>query len=174
MARLTPLEIQGASFPSKLMGWDPEAVRDFLRTIAEQVEEEARLRGELRAQVESLSKQLEEYRAQAEALNEALIAAQKTAEATVQKAESEAQRILTEAQVLADRLVEEARQRAEAVEQVIGELRLQRRSARADLKRLAELLQGLVKDDEAAEKRDAERASLALLRPKARDSKPQP
>jgi hypothetical protein len=60
------------------------------------------------------------------------------------------------------------------VEQVIGELRLQRRSARADLKRLAELLQGLVKDDEAAEKREAERASLALLRPKARDSKPQP
>lgn len=174
MHRLTPLEIQGASFPTKLRGFDPDAVREFLRAVAEQVEEEARLRAELRAQVESLSRQLEEYRAQSEALNEALIAAQKTAEVTVQKAEAEAQRILTEAQALADRLVEEARQRAEAVEQVIAELRMQRRSARADLKRLVDLLTGLVREDEAAEKREAERASLTVLRPRNREGKPHP
>ncbi len=166
MHRLTPLEIQGASFPTKLKGFDPEAVREFLRAIAEQVEEEARARGELRAQVEMLSRQLEEYRSQAEALNEALIAAQKTAEATVQKAEAEAQKIITEAQALADRLVEEARQRAEAVETIIAQLKSQRRSARADMKRLAELLLGLVKDDESAEKRESEAASLAILRPR--------
>jgi|YNPBryBLVA2012_1023415.scaffolds.fasta_scaffold19166_3 cell division initiation protein len=174
MHRLTPLEIQGATFPTKLKGYDPEAVREFLRTLAEQVEEEARQRGELRAQVEMLSRQLEEYRSQAEALNEALIAAQKTAEATVQKAEAEAQRILTEAQSLADRLVEEARQRAEAVESIIAQLRAQRRAARADLRRLAELLSGLAKEDEAAEKREVEGGTLAILRPKTRDSKPQP
>lgn len=174
MHRLTPLEIQGASFPTKLRGYDPEAVREFLRGLAEQVEEEAKLRGELRAQVEMLSRQLEEYRSQSEALNEALIAAQKTAEATVAKAEAEAQRIITEAQALADRLVEEARARAEAVETVIAQLKSQRRSARADLKRLAELLAGLAKDDEAAEKRESEAASLAVLRPRVREPKPQP
>lgn len=174
MHRLTPLEIQGATFPTRLRGFDPEAVREFLHALAEQVEEEARIRGELRAQVEALSRQLEEYRTRAEALNEALIAAQKTAEATVAKAEAEAQRIITEAQALADRLVEEARQRAEAVETVIAQLKSQRRSARADLKRLAELLLGVIRDDEAAEKRESEAASLSVLRPRAREPKPQP
>ncbi|MCS7181766.1 MAG: DivIVA domain-containing protein [Thermoanaerobaculum sp.] len=174
MHRLTPLEIQGASFPTRLRGYDPEAVRDFLRTIAEQVEEEAKIRGELKAQVELLSRQLEEYRSQAEALNEALIAAQKTAEATIQRAEAEAHRTVTEAQALADRIVEEARQRAEAVEMVIAQLRSQRRAARADLKRLSELLAGLVKDDETAERRESESASLTVLRPRTREPKPQP
>ncbi|MGQ9494878.1 MAG: DivIVA domain-containing protein [Thermoanaerobaculaceae bacterium] len=174
MSKLTPLEIQGASFPRKFRGFDPEAVREFLHIIAEQVEEEARLRGELRGQLESLSRQLDDYRSRAEALNEALIAAQKTADATVQKAEAEAQRILTEAQALADRLMEEARQRAEAVESLIAQLRLQRRTVRADLKRLGELINGLVKEDEAAEKRDSESATLALLRPRAKETKPQP
>jgi len=174
MHRLTPLEIQGASFPTKFKGYDPEAVREFLRTIAEQVEEEARQRGELRAQVEMLSRQLEEYRSRAEALNEALISAQKTAEATIEKAEVEAQRILTEAQSLADRLVEEARERAEAVESIVAQLRAQRRAARADLRRLAELLFGLAKEDEAAEKREVESTNLAILRPRGRESKPQP
>jgi cell division septum initiation protein DivIVA len=92
----------------------------------------------------------------------------------VAKAEAEAQRIITEAQALADRLVEEARQRAEAVETVIAQLKSQRRSARADLKRLAELLLGLAKDDEAAEKRENEASSLAVLRPRVREPKPQP
>lgn len=174
MARLTPLEIQGTSFPRKFLGFDPEAVRDFLRILAEQWEEEARLRGELRGQLESVSRQLDDYRSRAEALNEALIAAQKTADATVQKAEVEAQRILTEAQALADRLMEEARQRAEAVENLIGQLRLQRRTVRANLKRLGELINSLVKEDEAAEKRDAESGTLALLRPRAKETKPQP
>lgn len=174
MAKLTPLEIQGTSFPRKFRGFDPEAVREFLRIIAEQVEEEARLRGELRGQLETLSRQLDDYRSQAEALNEALIAAQKTADATVQKAEAEAQRILTEAQALADRLMEETRQRAEAVENFIAQLRLQRRTVRADLKRLGELINGLVKEDEAAEKRDSESATVALLRPRAKETKPQP
>lgn len=168
MARLTPLEIQRATFPRRLQGLDPEAVRTFLSQVAEQVEEDARQRGELRAQIAKLSRQVEEYRERADALNEALVAAQRTAEQTLAKAEEEAQRIVAEAQTLADKLVDEATRRAETLESVVAQLRTHRRSARADVKRLAEILAGVVADDELAEQREAEVSTLSVLRPRDR------
>ena len=171
MNRLTPLEIQRAAFPRKLRGMDPDAVREFLGQIAEQLEEEARSRGELRTQVARLTQEVEEYRQRADALNEAMVAAQRTAEATVAQAEAEAQRIVTEAEALADRVVDDAARRAENVELVIGHLRGRRRNARSDLKRLVDLLQGTVRDDEAAEQRESEAPSVSFLRRRHSDAK---
>ena len=171
MSRLTPLEIQRATFPRRMRGLDPDAVRDFLGQIAEQLEEEARSRGELRAQVARLTQEVEEYRQRADALNEAMVAAQRAAEAIVGKAEAEAQRIVGEAEALADRVVDAAARRAENIELVIGQLRARRRGARADLKRLVDVLQGLGRDDEAAEQREAEGPSVSFLRRRASDAK---
>ena len=131
MNRLTPLEIQRATFPRKFRGLDPEAVRDLLGQLAEHVEEDARTRGELKAQLASLSREVEDHRERADALNEALVAAQRSAEATVARAEVEAQRIIADAQALADRVLDEATRRAENIELVIAQLRGRRRAARA-------------------------------------------
>jgi cell division initiation protein len=171
MNRLTPLEIQRATFPRRFRGLDPEAVRQFLSELAEAEEEDARARGELKVQVARLTEELEEYRGRSEALNEALVAAQKTAEATVAKAELEAHRIVAEAQALADRVIEEATRRAENIELVISQMRMRRRSARSDVRRLAELLEGLAKDDETDEERDVQTSTVALLRPRQREGK---
>jgi len=167
MARLTPLEIQRATFSRKLQGVDPEAVRDYLGQIAEQVEDDARQRGELKNQIAHLNQELDEHRARVGSLNETLLAAQKTAEATVGRAEAEGQRIVAEAQNFADRVIDEATRRVENIELVIGQLRARRRAARADLTRLADLLNGSARDDETAEERDKELPSVALLRPRA-------
>ncbi len=171
MTRLTPLEIQRATFRSRFRGLDPEEVRAFLGELAEGSEEDARLRGELKAQVARLTQELDEHRSRADALNEAMVQAQKTAEATVSRAEAEAQRIVSEAQTLADRVIEEATRRAENIEVVISQLRARRRTARADLKRLAELLAGFAKDDEADEDREGATPSVTLLRPRSREGK---
>jgi len=171
MNRLTPLEIQRATFPRKFRGLDPEAVRDLLGQLAEHVEEDARTRGELKAQLASLSREVEEHRERADALNEALVAAQRSAEATVARAEVEAQRIIADAQALADRVLDEATRRAENIELVIAQLRGRRRAARADLNRLAEILVGVAKDDETVDQRDAETSTVALLRPRGREAK---
>ena len=168
MTRLTPLEIQRATFQRRLQGLDPEAVRSFLSQVAEQVEEDARQRGELRAQIAKLTREVDEYRERADALNEALVAAQRSAEQTLANAEEEAQRVVAEAQALADRVVEEATRRAETLETVAAQLRGRRRSARADAKRLAEILAGVVADDEGAEQREAEASTLTVLRPRER------
>ena len=168
MSRLTPLEVQRATFARRLQGFDPDAVREFLSRIAEQLEEENRQRGELRGQSAKLAREVEDYRQRADALNEALVQAQRSAEATVAKAETEAQRIVAEAQALADRIIEEARRRAENVELVIAQLRGQRRAARADIKRQAEVLSGVARDDEATEEREADKPTIAVLRPRDR------
>ena len=171
MNRLTPLEIQRAMFPSRWKGMDPDAVRALLSQLAEQVEDDARLRGELKAQVARLSQEVEEYRHRTNGLNEALVAAQHTAEAMIGRAEAEAQRIVSEAQSLADRVIDDAIRRAENLELIISQLRSRRRAARADLGKLVELLQGYAKDDETAEEREAQAPSVALMRPRAREGK---
>jgi cell division initiation protein len=171
MNRLTPLEIQRASFPRKLQGIDADAVRELLSRVAEQVEEEARIRGELRSQVARLTQEVEDYRQRTHAVNEALVAAQRTAEATVARAEAEAGRTIGEAQALADRLIDDAIRRAENLELVISQLKGRRRSARADLKRIAELLGGTADDDASVEDREAQTPAVAVLRPRQRESK---
>jgi cell division initiation protein len=171
MDRLTPLEIQRASFDRRWRGLDPEAVRSFLGELAEQLEDEARMRGELRAQIARLTQEVEEYRERAAAVNEALVAAQRTADATVKRAEAEAQRMIADAEVLADRVVEDAARRAENIELVIGQLRTRRRAARSDLKRLVEILGGSVRDDESAEQRDAEEPTVSFLRRRQSEAK---
>ncbi len=171
MDRLTPLEIQRATFDRRWRGLNPEAVRSFLGEIAEQLEEEARMRGELRAQVARLTQEVEEYRERAAAVNEALVAAQRTADATVARAEAEAQRVIADAEALADRVVDDAARRAENSELVIGQLRSRRRAARADLKRLAEVVGGEVRDDEAAEQRESVEPTVSFLRRRQSDAK---
>lgn len=171
MARLTPLEIQRCSFSRTLHGYKPEEVSALLTRIAEQVEDDARERGELKAQLARLKAELDDYREKADAVRAALVAAERTAEATVARAEAEAARIVADAQTLAERVLDEAARRAETIELVAGQLRQQRRAARADLRRLASLLEGAARDDEAAEEREGERTTLAMLRPRQREAK---
>jgi cell division initiation protein len=171
MNRLTPLEIQRAAFPRKVHGYDPDAVREFVGLLAQQVEEDNRARAELRAQVARLNAELEDYRARTDALSSALVAAQKAAEATVAQAEERGQHIILEAEGLADRVLDDAARRSATIELVATQLRERRRAARADLKRLAEMLLGLAHDDETAESRDAAAPSIALLRPRRSEVK---
>lgn len=171
MARLTPLEIQRCSFSRSLHGFKPDEVSALLERLAEQVEEDARERGELKAQLARLKAELDDYREKADAVRAALVAAERTAEATIARAEAEAGRIVADAQSLAERVLEEAARRAETIELVTGQLRQQRRAARADLRRMADLLEGTARDDEAAEEREGERANLTMLRPRQREGK---
>ena len=107
--------------------------------------------------------ELKSFHDREEALREALVGAQKAAETTLESSRSEGQRIVAEGHALADRLVEEAHGRAHNIEKVIAELRSRRREVRAELMRLAELLQGLICDDQQLEKDERATPQIALL-----------
>ena len=163
MAELTPLDILAKTFGKSLRGYDPQSVHEFLSLMAAQVEELLRDRGELKQLVYRLENELAEFRERESALRNALVAAQATAERTVENARNDAQKIIDEGQILSDRLVQDSHDRAQKIEVIIGDLRSRRREARTELIRLAELLRGLASDDEQREREERDAPQLALL-----------
>lgn len=163
MSELSPLDILGKTFAKRLNGYAPEEVHEFLTEVAGVVEDAARDRGELRQRLHRMEQELVAFREREKALHDALVAAQRSAETTVETARTEGQKIVDEGQVLADRLVEEAHKRVQNIEVVIGDLRTRRREVRAELSRLAEMLEGLVRDDQDREKRERSTPQLAVL-----------
>jgi DivIVA domain-containing protein len=163
MPELTALDILGTTFAKRLNGYAPDEVHEFLTDVANAVEALVRERGELRQRVHHLEQELSAFRDRERALQDALVAAQRSAESTVQTARSEGQRIVDEGQQLADRLVEDAHARVQKIERVISELRSRRREVRAELVRMAEMLQGVVRDDQHAESEERSTPQLAVL-----------
>ncbi len=163
MSDLTPLDILGVDFPRGLRGYDTEAVRSFLQQLASSMEELLRERGELRQDVHRTEQELNSFRKRENALQEALVAAQKTAESTLENAKSEAQRIIQDGHGLADRLVDEAYDRAKNIEITISALRSRRREVRGELMRLTELLQGLIRDDQQLEQDERSAPQITIM-----------
>jgi DivIVA domain-containing protein len=163
MIELSPLDILGKKFPVKLRGYPPHEVHEYLTEIAGALEALVRERGGLRQQVHHLENELTSFREREKALQEALVAAQRSAESTIEAARDEGQRIIEDGHGLADRLVEEANDRARTIDNVIQQLRERRREARSELVRLVELLQGLIDDDRAREQEERTTPQLALL-----------
>jgi cell division initiation protein len=151
MSELSPLDILGKTFTKRLNGYAANEVQEFLTQVASAMEHR-------------LQHDLANFQERESALQQALISAQRTAESTMGEARVEGQRILGEAQTLADRLVDEAHQRAQNVESVISDLRSRRREVRAELMRLVELLQGLIRDDQRLERDEPPAPQLAVLR----------
>ncbi len=170
MTDISPLDILGKSFGHQLRGLAPAEVHQFLSEVAGAVESLIRERADLRQQNHKLEQQLAEYRDRESALRDALVAAQRSAETTVEHARGDAQRIVHEGQALADRLVEEAYQRAQTIETVIGQLRGRRREVRAELMRLTELLQGMIRDDQRLEQEAPVTPQIAVLHHRRSDT----
>ena len=163
MSELSPLDILGKKFAVKFRGYPANEVHEYLTEIAGAMEGLMRERGELRQQVHRLEDELSSFREREAALQEALVAAQRTAESTIESARDEGQRIIADGHGLADRLVEEANDRARKIDDVIQQLREKRRETRSELIRLVEILQGLVDDDRAREAEERTTPQIAVL-----------
>jgi len=174
MSELSALDILGKQFDKRFRGYAPFEVHEFLSQIAGAVEGLTRERGELKQRLHRLEQELAEFRERETALQEALVAAQRSAEGTLETARAEGQKIVEEGHGLAERLVREAHDRAQNIESVVAELRARRREARADLMRLVELLEGIVHDDQNREQQERATPQLAVLpRPPEKTSESQ-
>ena len=163
MSEFAPMDILGKKFSKKLHGYAELEVHDYLTDLARVVEGLLRERGELKQRVHHMEQELSAYREREEALKEALVAAQRSAETTIEVARAEGQRIVGEGHGLAERLVEEANQRAQNIDSVITDLRNRRREVRAELNRIAELLAGIVEDDRRRERDEPSTPQLAAF-----------
>jgi cell division initiation protein len=148
---LAPLDIQKMRFNQRMRGFDTTEVEGFLVLVAEE------LAGRL-AQIEKLDRENKYYRQRLEEtmqrehqLQQTLLRAQKVSDEITNNARREAELTVKEAEMMADKIVQQAIEQSTRIEGKIGDLRLQRRELQLKFKNTLDLFQRILEaemDDE--------------------------
>jgi cell division initiation protein len=152
--KISPMDIQRQSFVQEFRGYHREEVRTYLNIVAEEV---AALQGErdgLDQEVQHLKILMEEHRQRETILKNTLLTAQRVSEEIKDNARKQAESVVREAEMQADRLVELAQARAHEVERGILDLRTHRTGLRTDIRALIDRLTQILDLQEEAEVED--------------------
>ncbi len=123
---LSPLEITQREFARKFRGLDPEEVQTFLEQIAEEMTRLVQETTDRAAQIQRLEAQLRTYQEREESLRNTLVTAQKMTEEIKANAKREADLIVKEGELNAERLLEQAHRKLAQIQAEIAELVRQR------------------------------------------------
>ena len=149
--QLTPLEITQREFRRVLRGYDPEEVRHFVESVADEVESLLKDNAVRQERIAELEERVRALEGQEESLRNTLVTAQRMTEEIKANAKREADLIVREAEGKAQRLTAEAQARAADVQKEILELRRQRdlfaATLRSHIQAHLELLQGAARRD---------------------------
>ncbi|MGH9651572.1 MAG: DivIVA domain-containing protein [Terriglobales bacterium] len=122
----SPLEITQREFGRKFRGYDPEEVQTFLEQIAEEMTRLLQEATDRVGQIQRLDAQVRVNQEREDSLRNTLITAQKMTEDMKGNAKREADLILKEAEIKAERLLEQAHRKLAQVQGEIAELVRQR------------------------------------------------
>ena len=132
--RISPMEIENQEFRRSLRGFDPEDVRLYLKSVAEQIQHLNLENDDLRDQVKLLRRDVDENRSREKALQETLISAQRMSEELKEQSRTEAQLVVREARTKAERLLQQSQDQLVRLEDEIGRCKLQRDAFENDLR----------------------------------------
>ena len=144
MQDLTALEIQKQTFTRTIKGYNPDEVRAYLHLVAEEIERLVRDNDRLSREVAELRDDLQDHSNRERILKDTLLSAQKVAEDLTTNARKEAELIVKDAELLADRLIGQAMGRVGDLEKAIGDLKIERRAARNKLQATLDTIQHMV------------------------------
>jgi len=126
MSRLTAMDVENQEFPRRVRGYDPQDVRLFLRSVAEEVERLHLENGQLREQVGAARAGLEEFRRREQMLQQTLVTAQSMTGEMKEKAKAEAELIIRRARLSSERMLQQAQDQLARLEAEISRCRLER------------------------------------------------
>jgi cell division initiation protein len=149
--KISPMDIQRQVFSQRMRGYDREEVRTYLNLVAEEVATLQRERDSFEQSVSSLQSLVDEHRQRETILKNTLLTAQRVSEDIRDTARKQAEAVVGEAELQADRLLELAQNRAHDVERGILELRGHRSALRTDIRALVTRLTHLLDLQEEAE-----------------------
>jgi len=152
---LTPLEIQKMRFTQKMRGCDPEEVKDFLNVVADELAGRLGEIEKLEREVNYFRHRLEETEKREHQLQETLLRAKKVSDELTASAEREARLMIKEAEMTADRIVQQAVDQSTRIESKIAELRATRRELQLKLKNTVDLFGQIVSADMEEERTTA-------------------
>ncbi len=156
---LSPLEIQQKQFLVRFFrGLDAKEVESFLQKVAEQMSALLKNIDELKRELEGKERQLSEHRGREQILKNTLLSAQKTVEQMKVNAEKESKLLVSEAEVKAERILNNAHNRLAQIHEDIAELKRQRTQFELKLRATIETYQKMLDmhKEEEAEAEDLE------------------
>jgi cell division initiation protein len=152
---LAPIDIQKMRFNQRMRGFDTTEVEGFLVLMAEE------LAGRL-AQIEKLDRENKYYRQRLEEtmqrehqLQQTLLRAQKVSDEITNNARREAELTVKEAEMMADKIVQQAIDQSTRIEGKIGELRMQRRELQLKFKNTLDYFQRSLEEEMDDEQNNA-------------------
>jgi cell division initiation protein len=149
--RITPLDVRNHPFRRRFPGYDREEVDAFLGMVAEDYEAVMREAGSLREQTIKLEARVADLAANEAILQETLTTAQKLCEDLKRTAVKEAEVLIGEAEITAEKILAAAHRRAAKLAEDIREMQQVRTrlgaAVRAAIETHLSLLDGLAADD---------------------------
>ena len=144
MQNLTPLEIQKQTFSRVLKGYNADEVRAYLHLIAEEIERLLKDVDRTSRENAMLREELDDHSQRERILKDTLLSAQKVSEDVKANARKEAELIVKDAELLSERLVNQAMARVADLEKAIQDLKLERHAARNKLQATLDTVQQMI------------------------------
>jgi cell division initiation protein len=149
--KISPLDIQQQQFKGKMLGGlDPNDVDAFLQTVAAEMEGLIRENNELKEQQTRHTREMTDMGEKEKDLRETMLAAQRITEDMKVNARKEADLIVSEAELKAERIVADAEKRLIDIKVSIEEMRRQKIQFESSLKGLLDSFARQIAGDEPA------------------------
>jgi len=163
---LTPLDIQKMRFPQKMRGYDPTEVENFLALVAEELAGKVSALDKAERENRYYRQRLEETEQREHQLQQTLLRAQKVSDEITANARREAELMVKEAEIAADKMVQQAVEQSTRIESKISELRTMRRELQMKFRNTLDLFQRIL-EAEMEEERTATVHTLPRKRKEA-------
>jgi cell division initiation protein len=141
---MTPLDVQRMRFAQKLRGYDTKEVEDFLALVAEELSTRIAQAEKLERENRFFRQRLDEAEQREHQLQQTLLRAQKVSDEITANARREAELMVKEAEIAADRLVNQAIEQSSKIEGRLGELRAMRRELQLKFRNTLDLFQRIL------------------------------
>ena len=141
---LTPLDIHNKEFKRSFRGYNEEEVDEFLDQVVKDYESNYQENIELRETVERLNSKLEHYQHMENTLHTTLVIAQETAEEVKLNARRETELLHKEAEIRAQRMLEEATSKVRGMMAEYEELQKQAQVFRTRMRTLLQAQLGML------------------------------
>jgi len=162
--KLTPLDIQQQQFSMRIRGFDVREVDLFLEQMASTLEQLQRDNETLKEEILRLRRESQGLKKREETFRRAMIHSQKVLENMKGNAEKQAELIIAEAEIKADKIVNHAQNRLNHLQEDITELRRQRVQIEVEINAVIEAHTKLLKiSQDSMRTADTNDAKVAIL-----------
>lgn len=142
--KIAPIDIAHKTFTRKVMGLDPDQVADFMRDIADQMEEIIRERNSLKETLRLKEMSLMDYKERDETLRMTIQTAAKMSDGIRADAEREAKLIVGDAQQKSEIILKDSRDQLKRVYQEIADLKRLRMQFEVNLRTICQSHIGMI------------------------------